>query len=645
LEELKDKNKKLLSVKFVQNTSVFNLSNISLSPLQSSVLGLGLKFIPAVRKSSKNIKQSIINSLNTLNRRLQIRLYFAGQLSSSQIIPSIINNDWLPPRDQLPSSDYLCFIDSFISEKIDIIKNSHFNSQLNSVDQLINETLLELHKRKDIKIIPADKNLGTVIISRSDYNAMCYKILNDNLTYEIVNHDSFNALASQKLRLILSKHKRLWSSFSNNKRVLSPLAKSILQLEKSNLLRKAGKFYVLPKMHKVPVAGRPIVSCINTITYHASKYLDNLLKPLLKKIPSICSSSREVIYNLTNFKCKPGSVLLCADVKNLYPSIPIDYGLKAVKSILKQYHYCSEDSDFIVDLLRWVLTHNYLYFDEKTFLQKCGTAMGTPVAVVYSNIVLFYLEQRCLNLNPQYYRRYIDDLFIICDDKSHALAIVNKFNQQNPNIQLDPASVTINTCGVFLDLEISIIHSSIHFKLFQKPANKYLYIPPSSKHPTVMLKNIITQELCRYRLFCSLQSDFEEFSAKFKQRLLQRGYSPLFLQPLFAFTPNRSHLIEQNKVIIQRQYKLKSSSSNKITNDANNKKPIITLNIPKCFSTVNLNKSFFTIPHHITNHSRYVKVFSCNNIVIGKSLGPSVARILGREESHCTVPDLLGPTP
>jgi hypothetical protein len=547
-------------------------------------------------------------------------------LSSTQIIPSIINNDWLPPRDPPPSSDYLNLIDSFILEKIDIIKSARFNSHLTSVDQLIMDTLLELQNRKDIRIIPADKNLGTVIISLSDYNALCYKILNDQLTYAVVDHHgSFNVVAFQKLRSILSKHKRLYSF----KRILSPLAKSILQLENSKLLRKAGKFYILPKMHKTPIAGRPIVSCINTITYHASKYLDNLLKPLLKKIPSICSSSREIIYNLTNFKCKPESIILCADVKNLYPSIPIDYGLNAVKSILKQYNYCYEDIYFIIDLLQWVLTHNYLYFDDKIYLQKCGTAMGTPVAVVYSNIVLFYLEQHCLNLNPQYYRRYIDDLFIICNNKDHASSIVNIFNQQNPNIQLDPISVTMSTRGVFLDLDISINQDfSIHFKLFQKPANKYLYIPPFSNHPTAMLKNIIIQELCRYRLFCSFDSDFEEFSAKFKQRLIQRGYSPYFLQPLFALTPNRNDLLEKNRLIVQRHYKL---SSNKNTNDAN-LKPIITLNVPKCFSTVNLNKQFFNIPHHITNLSRYIKVFSANNIVIGKSLGPSIARILGRDK-------------
>jgi hypothetical protein len=143
-----------------------------------------------------------------------------------------------------------------------------------------------------------------------------------------------------------------------------------------------------------------------------------------------------------------------------------------------------------------------------------------------------------------------------------------------------------------------------------------------------MLKNIIIQELCRYRLFCSFDSDFEEFSAKFKQRLIQRGYSPYFLQPLFALTPNRNDLLEKNRLIVQRHYKL---SSNKNTNDAN-LKPIITLNVPKCFSTVNLNKQFFNIPHHITNLSRYIKVFSANNIVIGKSLGPSIARILGRDK-------------
>jgi hypothetical protein len=349
---------------------------------------------------------------------------------------------------------------------------------------------------------------------------------------------------------------------------------------------------------------------------------------LLKKLPSICSCSRDIIKQLSNFVCKPGSVILCADVKSLYPSIPIEFGLKATEAILKQYNYLKDEIPFILELLSWVLKHNYIYFEDEIYLQLEGTAMGTPIAVVYSNIVLAYLEQSCHDLHPQFYSRFIDDLFVICDDNSQAIQIVKAFNSHHPKLQLDPSSITIASSGIYLDLTISISHcDKVEFKLYQKEINKYLYIPPTSNHPKSLLSNIIVQELKRYCLYCSITSDFEELAKKFWTRLLNRGYDEAFLTPLFENIPSREALL---------QNLLSSTTKKKKNKDTNNSRngPIITVEMLPNFKQPLSMKKLFEIPTEITNHPRYLKSFVKNNIIIGKKLGISIGRFFSPRALH-----------
>jgi hypothetical protein len=332
---------------------------------------------------------------------------------------------------------------------------------------------------------------------------------------------------------------------------LTDFARSLLQLQGSPALRIPA-FYCLPKMHKATVAGRPIVSSINSVTYHASVYLHNYLVRLRHYIPSVCTNSSDVILDLKDLPTHdPNLVIVCADVTSLYPSIPIDFGLHAVRNFLLRFltiHRGTglvelKDINVVLDILEWVLKNNYTQFMSVVYHQLTGTAMGTPVAVMYADIVLCYVESPCINLNPLYYKRYLDDLFIICD-RSIMHTIITLFNRKCPSIQLD--AVTHGTSGVFLDIEVSISETRPYAttKLYQKPTNRFMYITPHSSHNPAVFRNLVVTELCRYRLRYSEDADYDLMSKSFYDRLVARGYNPPYLDLLYEDPPCRATLLE-----------------------------------------------------------------------------------------------------
>ena len=73
----------------------------------------------------------------------------------------------------------------------------------------------------------------------------------------------------------------------------------------------------------------------------------------------------------------------------------------------------------------------------------------------------------------------------------------------------------------------------LHFSTFQKPLNKYLYIPLESFHPSSNDKAFIKGELMRYVRNSSSFASFAETREKFWKRLRVRGYPFRFLLPLF----------------------------------------------------------------------------------------------------------------
>jgi hypothetical protein len=202
-----------------------------------------------------------------------------------------------------------------------------------------------------------------------------------------------------------------------------------------------------------------------------------------------------------------------------------------------------------MSLLHWVLTNNYCTFNNVTYLQLKGTAMGTPTAVVYSNIFLYGIEKRILHrFSPLYYTRYIDDVFSVFPSPTLAHGYVTEFNSFCPSIKFD--AITVGASGIMLDLEFTLTPqvdpplATVSHRLYQKPRNVYQYIPPSSEHKPSLFKNIVLQELKRYSLASSLHSDYTSISSSFRERLLARGYDSSLIDTAVSEVPDRSLLFE-----------------------------------------------------------------------------------------------------
>ena len=541
---------------------------------------MSLSYIP-VPKPLPDLNSYIDDQYKDFARRLNITEFFNNNGNNSNSIdplrPTSTKSTWVPSKISKTLEEYLKEVKSKLSEEVKRCEQTDkkkFLTRQYSPPWLV-KTLNELRNNREIIITEADKNMGVAVVKTSEYIQLGLKQLLDTNCYELcLEPPNLNRLWAE-LKLLLNKRGFLFDPTAKKKDTkYSKVALYLLQLEKRNENSanpnpnppplKLGTFYMLMKVHKTPLAGRPIVSSINTITYYTSKYIDMKLQPIYKRIPSFLNASRDLIVQLedTQFNNHKDCFILCADVDSLYPSIPIDKGLEMMRiSLIKRNDELNEgklpkeEIDLICALMKFVLNNNYFTFGNLIFRQKQGTAMGTPAAVVFACLFLDAHETRILRelepRKPLLYQRYIDDIFGIFETKEDAEYFLTKFSSDEDLPTIKCSSFTIDaTEGTFLDLKIFKgerfqLSSHLDIKVYQKPQNKYLYLPPNSFHPKAIFPAYIKAEINRYRLNCSSDKDFEEVREDFKNRLLARGYEEETLKPLFSSVKKRTELLLQ----------------------------------------------------------------------------------------------------
>ena len=177
-------------------------------------------------------------------------------------------------------------------------------------------------------------------------------------------------------------------------------------------------------------------------------------------------------------------------------------------------------------------------FNNRFFHQIKGTAMGTPMAVNFSNCFMSSFEKKMLQcyeqiygLKPALWLRYIDDIFIVWvgDTVSfkHFMTFCDNYAQQNnyaSNIRFtaSPPSKSVN----FLDTTVTLNNDgSLASTLYSKPTAAHQYLHRSSYHVGHTLRSLPKSQFMRIRRICSSLVDYTHHATIFVEFFVKRGYN------------------------------------------------------------------------------------------------------------------------
>ena len=279
----------------------------------------------------------------------------------------------------------------------------------------------------------------------------------------------------------------------------------------SNLNKfKIPHFYIIWKILKNPIVGRPIVAGYNWILTPASIFVGHYLKDFCNKFDSILQDSLSLVKILEKEHFDVNCFLFTVDFESLYTNIPVTHAIKLMKELVFEYREMISNADFILDLLEIVLENSLMEFQGEYFQQIFGIIMGTNVAPILANLYLAKLEkilkEKTINdplmVWPIFFKRYIDDGFgITKGSKANVEYWIKEFNNLVESIKID--KFKYGSRVDFMDLTIFkgnrfYRKGLFNVKIFQKEQNLYAYIPQKSNHKKHSIRNFVVNELKLY---------------------------------------------------------------------------------------------------------------------------------------------------
>ena len=192
------------------------------------------------------------------------------------------------------------------------------------------------------------------------------------------------------------------------------------------------------RLHDVP--GRPVISNCDYYTENISAFLDFHLQPLAQAVKSHIKDTNDFLNKLRSLIKLPSDIVLCTvDVVGLYPNIPHEEGLSALRKRLDNRKEKYISTDTLCDLAEVVLKNNIFKFSKKIFKEKRGTAIGTKFAPPYSILFMAELEEAILkeaDFKPYLWWRYIDDIFFLWEHgEEKSRSFINDINKNHSAIK------------------------------------------------------------------------------------------------------------------------------------------------------------------------------------------------------------------
>ncbi|KAG1041829.1 hypothetical protein G6F43_012029 [Rhizopus delemar] len=489
-------------------------------------------------------------------RRIRLKEYFKDNENQNFDprfhVPS--RSNWQPPPSKDPN----------IEKGLRLLKANTFKLKYapvntSGLNSILPKPVMTFINNPDIVIKQADKNLGLTVIDKSWY-------INEGLT-QLSNTSYYECTLEQiDVNIVQELVGNLSHEATKLLGLMQGLSPSLFTKQHFKFLehsievnRNIPTFHLIPKIHKTPMAGRPIVPSHSWLTTGFSVWLDTILQKVLPHRSYIIKDTTSLIHRLEGLSLPSNTPtwFITGDVSSMYTNIPTNEKTfdMICTYIGEQLDLNSQDQSILIRVLSFIMMNNFFTFNNKLYRQINGVAMGTSCAPALANIFMYITElnyfENMLESGlpfPVFYGRYIDDIICIYAGSKY---YVDNFVADFDSFRLYSDELKINwtisaTSVEFLDLVISNNNSGkIHLAPHQKLLNKYLYVPFCSYHPKDSKTGFIKAELIRYVRNSSSEHEFTIIAKRFFYRLRLRGYPPRYLIWVFSQVSysQRSHYL------------------------------------------------------------------------------------------------------
>ncbi len=323
-------------------------------------------------------------------------------------------------------------------------------------------------------IMKADKGNSLVVMDRSEYDSKMENLLSDESTYVVIQKPPFKKI-ERELNAILLQLKKQEKLPDNTYR----------KLHSSDAIPLAIRGSI--KHHKTDMPLRPIVTCIGSAFYNTSKFLAQILSPLQNKNGFSVTNSLQFKNDISDITISEDEVMVSFDVISLCTAIPVDKACMYIKTKLQHDGTLMDrtqlDIDDIIRLLKFILSNSFFIYNNTTYKQIHGCAMGSPVSAIVANLCMAVIEEQAIQnatTPPKVWKRFVDDSFAILK-KAAISSFHDTLNSIEPSINF---TIEHEKDGqiAFLDTLISRHNNSISTNVYRKPTHTDRYLDYSSHH-------------------------------------------------------------------------------------------------------------------------------------------------------------------
>lgn len=472
---------------------VYNLSSKVISDRQTKLLSLGLSFgIPFAKIEYTKFFtkfEVICHTLNKINESCS-GMYNDSLRSVYQRISNLANTSYSILKKQTVSSPVFCRGDL---RELKLLKND-----------------------PSIIITKPDKGRGAVILDKAEYINKIDTILSDRSKFALLKDDVY--------KIILSLEEKL-------NRILRPLKEQLGQTT-YDFIRASGSIpgtmYGLVKTHKNGYPVRPIVSSINTFNYNLSKFLVTYLSPLTYNQYTI-KNTYSFVEQVKNVNFEVPTVMASFDVVSLFTNVPLketcNIAINRLYNADNEVPFAKKTFSKLLDIAS---SESVFLFNSKVYKQIDGCSMGGALSPTLANIFLGHHEEiwlrNCpLEFRPLFFRRYVDDCFLIFRNREQIPMFLQYLNCKHPNIQFT-CEIENNNCLPFLDCVVERNGNRFTTSVYRKPSFTGLGLNFFSWVPMIFKINSIKTLLNRAYTLSGNFHKFHQEILKLKEYFMCNRY-------------------------------------------------------------------------------------------------------------------------